>query len=295
MRKRILILGGSGYIGRSIYAQAGPERAVACWHRQPFPGGRFFDVEDGMAAPFVEQYGPFSHVLLLHGMTRLGACFSNPERAWKINVEGMISLIRQFSALGIKPVFTSSDQVFDGKKGEYVEDDPTGSLTLYGRQKEKVEAFLRTLGDAYAIIRLSKVYGKIPGDGSLFSTWDEAIHARRTIHLANDETLSPVLLDDVVDGLLCVVSMNLSGIFHLCGPDRISRATMFEAFLSAIRNKTEQSIEADVRYCGINDFGLSEPMPLNLSMNHDKWIKATRLLPRSVEVSACAFAEALYQ
>ena len=56
-------------------------------------------------------------------------------------------------------VYLSSDAVFDGRKGMYVEADSPNPLTLYGRNKKACEDILMDTGNDFCIIRPSYVYG----------------------------------------------------------------------------------------------------------------------------------------
>ena len=59
----------------------------------------------------------------------------------------------------IKPIFMSSERVFDGGLGNYSEDDPANAETVYGTQKMEIEQYLAQSGGDYAVLRLAKVYG----------------------------------------------------------------------------------------------------------------------------------------
>ncbi|MBF0368826.1 MAG: sugar nucleotide-binding protein [Magnetococcales bacterium] len=283
---RFLIIGGSGIIGRHLFAQAGPERAVATWHSREQPGMVHFDPATTPLTPFIQEHGPFSHALILHGLTRLDACARDKIRSHEINVVGIQKLIEGLLSLGIKPLFTSTDQVFDGCGSNYNESDVPNPLSTYGRQKVAVEKFLQETGEDHAIIRLSKVYGTEPHDGMLLANWFDALRREEHQRLAEDELFSPVLMEDVTTGLMRLVADDLSGLFHLCGPMAISRAGMFRRLLAHLREGGIVFPEPKVTYCRINDFDFLEERPLNISMNPVKWIRATRLMPLDVE-SAC--------
>ena len=107
-----------------------------------------------------------------------------------MNVEDIKRLILGLIELEIKPVFTSTDQVFDGTKGDYSESDSTNPLSTYGQQKVEIELFLSTLEKEYLLLRLSKIYGIDPDDGTFFSGWLNAIRQGLPIRCAVDERFS---------------------------------------------------------------------------------------------------------
>ena len=75
--------------------------------------------------------------------SRTGPCQQDPILARRINVEAT-SLLAELAA-EIPFLFMSSDQVFDGSKGWYVETDPVNPLNVYGETKAEAERIvLRT-------------------------------------------------------------------------------------------------------------------------------------------------------
>ena len=66
-------------------------------------------------------------------MSKSPACQANPELAHKINVDVTRCLAELASEVGF--IFFSSDLVFDGKKGNYVETDEPNPLSVYAETK----------------------------------------------------------------------------------------------------------------------------------------------------------------
>ena len=62
-------------------------------------------------------------------------CQTHPEETFKINVTASSNIAGLCSDLKAACVFTSSDQVFDGKSPPYKENDDTNPLNIYGQQK----------------------------------------------------------------------------------------------------------------------------------------------------------------
>ncbi len=81
-------------------------------------------------------------------------------KAKKINGNGPKFLAEVAKNKGAVFVHYSSDYVFDGKKGEYQENDSTNPISRYGFSKELGEKNVRKVGEKYYIIRTSKLFGK---------------------------------------------------------------------------------------------------------------------------------------
>ena len=79
---------------------------------------------------------------MIHGaaITDVDGCESQAEFAMAINGEASGVLARGAAEIGARCVYVSTDYVFDGAKdAPYLEDDPTGPATAYGRSKLRGE------------------------------------------------------------------------------------------------------------------------------------------------------------
>ncbi|MBF0176626.1 MAG: sugar nucleotide-binding protein [Magnetococcales bacterium] len=292
--KRYLLLGGSGYIGRHLYARLGSQKALATWYRHPFPGGVHFDPESDRIANLVRSQGAFSHAIILSGVSQLLECVRDKTRSHQINVTNHISVIDQLWALQIKPVFISTDVVFDGARGHYREEDLTNPLVTYGQHKVAVERYLTHSGQGEGIVvRLSKVYGIQQGENTLFANWWTSLTQGREIRCADDQCFCPVFIDDVVHGILALTACDPVGIFHLCGPARCSRRDLLEMFLQHDKSRFGSMPPARVTYCGINDFGFPEKWPLDTSLNTEKLARTIPWQPLPPELLCQRFVAGL--
>ncbi|MBF0137614.1 MAG: sugar nucleotide-binding protein [Magnetococcus sp. DMHC-1] len=283
--RRYLILGGSGYIGRHLYARLGPEKALATWHRRAFPGGVHFDPETMHLADLVRGRGPFSHAFVLFGMARLLDCARDKTVSYRVNVTHMQRCLDQLHALGIRPVFSSSDVVFDGTRGNYREEDSVNPLVTYGRQKVAVEQYVLGSGVSDGlVVRLSKVYGIEPGDGTLLTDWLAALTKDLPIQCAEDQYFCPVFVEDVVDGLLALTEQDCTGIYHLCGPERHSRRELLTLLREVYAARFGTAGKSPVTWCSIHDFNFPERWPLDISMDIGKIRRAIGWQPIPPEV-----------
>lgn len=274
--RRILVLGGSSFVGRHLAARLGPARALWTYCRRPQPGGVYFDDVSMRLLDIIGEPEAFSHAVILLGETKPDSCAQDPRRSQAVNVDGIIRLLQELRRWAITPVFASSEFVFDGTRGGYTEDDPPRPILTYGRQKLQVEQHLQEGGGAWAVVRLAKVVGAERGDGTLFSSWLEAIERGQTIRCAFDQIFSPIYVGDVVEAILRLIERDARGLFHAAGPRPFSRLQLLELLLERLR---AHGRAADVRVvpCSIHDFGLRERRPLDVSMRPDKLVAATGL------------------
>jgi dTDP-4-dehydrorhamnose reductase len=268
MSTKLLILGASSSVGRHLWNRLGPERAIGTYRSHDLEGGRFFDSVSQSIRDVVHP-GEVTHAAILLADPQPDSCIGNPEASRRLNVTAMIRLCQDLWELGITPIFASTEFVFDGTKGEYVETDEARPILLYGRQKKEVEDFLAASGRPHVILRFAKVFGDVPGDGTIFTAWAaQMLSGVKTMRCANDQAFSPVFVGDVGEAILRSAERGLSGLFHLSGNRRFTRLELLEMTLAAARR--HRPVDLTIEPCSIDDFNLPEPRPKDVSMRADK-------------------------
>lgn len=267
MKRKILIMGGTSYIGDALFKKI--PGSMRTYHKKQVKDGIYFDALSSDLQPILKSSN-FSHAVILLGDTNPDSCAKDIVRSNKLNVESIKSIIDALVDNGIKPVFASSQFIFDGKKGSYAESDVPSPILTYGRQKVAIEAYLKKKVPDHIIIRISKAFGKTLGDNTLFTSWIDDISANKKIYLAADQIFSPILIDDLVEGINILLAQDATGVFNLCGTRSHSRLEFFEMLLRHLND--HKPAKADIVKCSINDFPLVEKRPLDVSMKPDKII-----------------------
>lgn len=129
------------------------------------------------------------------------------------------------AALEIPLIHISTDAVFDGEHAPYAESDEPRPVHAYGRAKHLAEVAVAASGADAAVVRTSIVISDDPLDGA--SAWVVgALRAGERVTLFEDEVRTPILVDDLADAIWEIALLNADdrrGVWHLCGPERLSR------------------------------------------------------------------------
>jgi len=142
-------------------------------------------------------------------------CEKNPSEAYKVNVEGTKNIVNACKSINAKMVFFSSDQVFDGTKGKYSEEDELNPLNTYGEQKVMAEKVITDNLENWLIIRASHIYAWSPGSDN-FITWIiENLKCGREIHISYDQFVTPIHVENFVDVLIKLLEKDKCGIYHI--------------------------------------------------------------------------------
>ncbi len=154
----MIIIGASGYIGRSLYAKHITNSSV---HGTSSEGtGGLLRLR--LDVPNEFDYGviqPADAVLLTAAISSPDVCAREHKRAWAANVTGTSEFINKVMARGGRVIFFSSDAVYGERRDEFDEQvacNPTGE---YAQMKHEVEK--QFLGDSlFKTIRLSYVFSR---------------------------------------------------------------------------------------------------------------------------------------
>ena len=171
--------------------------------------------------------------------SNLDAAHRDPDLAFQINVRSTEILAQEAEALGSRVIFTSSDMVFDGKRGGYAETDETSPVNVYGVSKAKAEVSLSGLSTNWVVARLALVYGRPRGGGGSFSEWiRKRMENDQPVPLFHDQYRTPILVNNLAELLLELAIGDFVGIIHLGGPDRIDRVSFAQKMAARHRLPT---------------------------------------------------------
>lgn len=217
-----LVIGVDGLIGNAIWQKVRDFYPGASGtSRKGTDGLPFFDIR---SSSFEEIDRPFTHAFLTGANPNIRACELDPAGTAACNLGGTIELARWFAARGIQPILFSTDYVFDGIQGSYSEEAPLSPLNQYGWQKAELE---RTVSEAtsgfYLMIRLGKVFLRKGAGGGLLGEMADLLRRKEKVRAAADQIFTPVLLDDVVDGIFRLVQLKSNGLYNLGGVEKWSR------------------------------------------------------------------------
>lgn len=161
--------------------------------------------------------------LIIHcaAMSKSPDCQANPELARKLNVE-CTALLAELAA-EIPLVFFSTDLVFDGRKGDYVESDAVGPLSIYAETKVAAERIVLA-NPRHTVIRTSLNGGtSLTGDRGFNEQMRLAWQAGQSLKLFTDEFRCPIPAVVTARATWELVNQNQTGLFHVAGSERLSR------------------------------------------------------------------------
>lgn len=232
--KRVLVTGGSGFIGRHALAPlaaAGHEvHAVARGPGAEQPGVTWHPVEllaPGAAERLVVDIAP-TDLLHLAWYAEHGKFWTSPENVrW---VEATLALLRAFAAAGgRRAVLAGTCAEYDWTVGDgtFAEDAPLAPATLYGAAKrglhEVAAPFAERAGFALAWCRVFFVYGADEAPGRLFASVAGALLAGEPARTTDGAQVRDFLhVDDVGAAFAALVDADATGAVNIASGEGVA-------------------------------------------------------------------------
>lgn len=161
--------------------------------------------------------------LVIHcaAMSGISETLANPALARRVNVE-VTGLLAELAA-DIPFVFFSTDLVFDGRKGNYVEADPVKPIHIYGETKAAAEKIVLQ-NPRHLVVRTSINGGLSPAGNRGFNEqlW-LAWKSGQKMKLFTDEFRCPIFAGETARAVWELATRNRAGLFHVAGAEKLSR------------------------------------------------------------------------
>ena len=264
----VLIIGASGFVGEKLFNVLS-ERFNVTGTYNTKSKDKLVKLDMGNSYAVSELIAQTKANIVIHtaGITNVDLFEKENEKYQKISSEWMANVINGCRRTGSKPIYISTDYVFDGKKGDYKEDDETNPINAYGRSKLNDEKALESSGLDYLILRISVPYGyNSADDKQTFEKWVmNNLKDGKEISVIDDQINTPTFIDDIAQVVERMIEMNESGIFHVAGSERISR---YDFALSVA--ETFNLNKNLIKRAKAKDLKWNAQRPLDSSLNIDK-------------------------
>lgn len=266
--KRLLITGGSGFLGGHLITQAREKYHVtATYFRQRYPISsvrwEYFDLTAiDRIESFIEAVYPDA---IIHNaaMTLVDECEQKSDQAFLTNVMATAEIARIAKRRSIRLIYVSSDMVFDGKKGNYREDDDVNPVNYYGKTKVLAEESIKSVCKDYVIARSALIYGgAITSSNSFVEKTLHHIRKGQPINLFYDQYRSPILVDNLAEALVELAEHPFIGTIHLGGSERLNRYD-FGLIMADIFHFSITLLNC----CSMYDFVTPAKRPQDVSLN----------------------------
>ena len=194
----------------------------------------------------------------------------NPKIAYAINSDAVKNLTKISNNFNFKFIQISTDSVFDGKHGMYLETDTPNPINIYAKSKLRGEEFVQKYCKNYLILR-TNFYGYNKKGKHLFNWILSNMKNNKTITGFDDVIFNPLEILNLSKIILEISLTNHIGIFHL------SSNEVFSKYQFALKVAEHLGKNKDlIKKGSIKNLNLSAKRPENTTLNNEKLKKILR-------------------
>lgn len=269
MNRRWLIVGGSGMLGHSLcrslidagietWATANSNSTAQDQNVIPLDLAQSLDVRK-----ILRQSDP-DVIVYVAGLTDVDRCEANEALAERLHAGAAL----EFAGGALshqKFVYISTDHLWDGTKQNVGEEEPVHPLNAYARTKALGEKLV-SKANADALILRTNFFGNGLRWRKSLSDWMlERLRTGQTLNAFTDAYFTPIAMPLLSRTIRAAAELDLSGIYHCCGAERISK------FEFAHRLAEHFGLDRGlISPAELSQAPLKAPRPLDMSLSTEK-------------------------
>ena len=279
---KILILGGSGLLGKKLVEKASDSfEVISTFNNHKIEHSKSRTIRIKLPDEFFNLKSLIFNekpnlIINTIANTNIDYCEQHKTETYLLHVEMNKQIFKLCEDIASKFIFISSDYVFDGKKGDYMEYDKTSPVNYYGETKAIAESIILQ-NPINTVLRSSLIYDWDPQVRFLNFVVDK-LRKNENIQAYDDFLTAPIFLEDLVGSIIKAVEKNVSGIYNLAGPSCVTRMD-FALAIARKFNFDKNLIEP----VSVKSLDLIAERPRNSSLNKTKAEKDLDIKFRSIE------------
>jgi len=223
----VVVTGCAGMLGRAICESLQRDMQVVGIYHETSPSPSLeetyqSDVRDELRVKhLMERFCP-DVIIHCAGLINVDAAEEDFMATREVNALGTWYLAK-YAPADAKFVYISTDAVFGGDKGGYVETDLPCPLNVYAKTKLEGEWFVRQETDDHLIVR-TNFFGRNHTSKTSFAEWIvNSLSEKNAIHMVTDWYFTPAYVDDLVVAIRGLIDADVTGIYHVAGSECCSK------------------------------------------------------------------------
>ncbi|MGC4073527.1 MAG: SDR family oxidoreductase [Nibricoccus sp.] len=198
--------------------------------------------------------------------TDVNRCQDDPSYAKELNVSATETLASWASKNNARLLLMSTDSVFDGATGGYVEYDQPNPINTYAASKVDAENIVRKINGHHLIIR-ANIYGWNTQPKLSLAEWVlSRLESGLRVPGFVDAVFAPLLVNTLSEILTRMIVANAAGTYHLGATDHVSKFEFARLVSTAFGMSTDLIDKAHMIGA------LKAPRPLNTWLNPAKYL-----------------------
>jgi dTDP-4-dehydrorhamnose reductase len=225
---KVLIVGASGLVGGNIYNYFSSKtdwKLTGTYNNYQLHTFDYLDASDPKTWSSKIVNTKWDVIIHTGALTHVDKCELEPQLSEYLTVKSTQNLVLLANRNQSKIVYISTDYVFDGKNGPYVETDTESPLCVYGHHKLQAETLIKNETKHHLIIRVTNVYGNEIRNKNFLSRTIKQLETEDSISISapNDQFSTPVNAWDIAQVIYLLIRDNKVGTYHIASTDFLSR------------------------------------------------------------------------
>lgn len=270
-KHKILIIGGSGYVGSTLAKALAPKHEVIVTHRKeysPIEGVEYFkftslsdkDACKNLMAKFQPEI-----VIYTAGSNDVDAAERDSVTAQLVHSTCASVVLSAADYIKAKYIFISCDHVFTGSDGNYSESDTAIPFSQIGKAKLGAENYIRSRSNNHIIIRASLLLGRgTLNHPSWLDTLRENQIRKKKTPVSKRTYVNPVHISMLTTVIEKVIDQDIRNkTLHLGGLTKMTVYEVAQKFIQSFKYD-EKLLEEANEVTTVNDFSLNFTQTLRL-------------------------------
>ena len=271
--ERLLVTGASGFLGSRIVDYYSEKFEVYA------PRHEEMDITDreNVYAVF-QKVRPYA-VIHSAAVSDVGMCEKEPEKSWKINVDGSRNIAMAAEEFRSKYLFCSSDQVYIGSNviGLHKDSEELMPQNVYAKEKRKAEEECLAQNPGCVILRLSWMYDIMARNelehGDFFRTLTAKLQTDQEISYPIYDVRGITDVNEVIRNLEKAMELP-GGIYNFGSPNDRNTYETVEAMFHILQWDAGRLKKNETAFA---------PNPRNISMSQEKLKEYGIVFPSTLE------------
>lgn len=254
--KKIIVTGCNGQLGKAVNRLFEKNDAYELVNTDINADTKLDITDVDKVTSFVKEISPYA-VINCAAYTAVDRQESDIDLSYRINAIGARNLAIASKENRAKLVHISTDYVFPGDaKTPYIEFDPTGPKSVYGRTKLAGEEFVKQMTDTFFIIRTAWLYG----DGHNFAkTMLKLSENHDEVSVVDDQLGTPTSAAELAKCIEYLLPSENYGLFHGTCEGDTNWADFAERIFSLAGKSTRVKHVTSVEYEKMNPASAKRP------------------------------------
>ena len=227
LKKKILIIGSNGFIGKKL-SKFLKNYDLFASHRNS--KNLFIDIEKKQ----FPNLGKFEVIINLAGLSNIDQCEKLKSKVDYLNYQCIDDLMDSYSYAETQLISFSSSHVFEGKKERYKFNEKRKSINYYGLTKIKMENLTSKYNGL--TIRMPKV---VDSYLDRFVDWYKKLNNNQIIYVPSDLNVSFIHLNDLCLLIDKAIKINLRNIEQISSKSSISYFKLAKIFAQRFKFNDE--------------------------------------------------------